>query len=146
MPELEDVGFVAGTDRKEDGRGVGVIDVEPDGDLDLVIQSVERPTVLLINGGTPGHWLEIRLEGTRSNRDAIGARVEVRIGDRVLVREVSSTGGFISGQSLLCHFGLGNASSADEITVHWPLGGTSRMENVRADQRLRIKEPATAVP
>lgn len=146
VPELTDAAFVNGTDRKEDGRGVGIIDVEPDGDLDLVVQSVEKPAVLLINEGASGHWLQIRLTGTRSNRDAIGARVEVQIGGRVLMREVSSTGGFISGQSLLCHFGLGEATQADEVRVHWPLGGTTRMENVAADQVLRIKESGVPVP
>ena len=99
IPELVDAGYVAGADRIEDGRGVGVIDIDLDGDLDLVVQSIEKPAVLLVNDGNSGHWLEVRLRGTHSNRDAVGARIELRIGERTLVREVGTAGGYISGRS-----------------------------------------------
>ena len=142
LPRLVDAGYVSGADRIEDGRGVGIIDIDGDGDLDLVVQSVEKPVVLLVNQGSPGHWLSVRLRGTRSNRDAIGARVELRIGTRTLVREVTTTGGYISGRSKRCHFGLGGAERIDELTVHWPSGAVTRMNNVAADRVLSIVEPS----
>ena len=104
-------------------------------------ESLERPAVLLVNQGTAGHWLQVRVRGTFSNRDAIGARVDVRIGERWLSREVTSTTGYISGQSLLCHFGLGSAERVDEIAVFWPRGGVTRLQGVAADQRLVLVEP-----
>ncbi|MCA8958118.1 MAG: ASPIC/UnbV domain-containing protein [Planctomycetes bacterium] len=141
MPAFVDAGYVSGADRIEDSRGVAAIDIEGDGDLDLIVQGVERPTVLLVNQGCPGtHWLQVRLRGTRSNRDAIGARIEVRIGERMLVREVTSTAGFISGRSLMSHFGLGGATKVDSLTVHWPRGGSKTLTDVAVDQRLTIVE------
>jgi hypothetical protein len=141
LPELVSAGYVAGVDRIEDSRGVGILDIDLDGDLDLVVQGVEKPSVLLVNQGPAGNYLEVRLRGTRSNRDAIGARIEARVGKRVFLREVTTTGGFISGRSLMCHFGLGDANTVDELTVYWPGSGTTRMKNVRANQRLQIVEP-----
>ena len=131
---------MSGADRIEDGRGVGVIDIDDDGDLDLVVQSVEKPVALLVNQGSPGHWLSVRLRGTRSNRDAIGARVELRIGKRTLLREVTTTGGYISGRSKRCHFGLGAARRVDELTVYWPSGGVTKITNVAVDRALSIVE------
>jgi len=141
-PAFVPAGYVAGVDRIEDTRGVGVIDLDLDGDLDLVAQGVEKPCLLLVNQGAPGNYLEVRLRGTASNRDAIGARIEARVGSRVFMREVTSTGGYISGRSLMCHFGLGQAKQIDELTVHWPSGTKTVMENVGANQRLAIEEPA----
>jgi enediyne biosynthesis protein E4 len=143
-PELVGAGYVAGVDRIEDSRGVGVLDIDHDGDLDMVVQGVEKPSILLVNQGPSGNYLEVRLRGTRSNRDAIGARIEARIGERMLLREVTSTGGFISGRSLSCHFGLGKAEAIDELVVYWPGGGTTKLRDVKANQRLRIVESGAA--
>lgn len=140
-PDFVAAGYVSGVDRIEDSRGVGVSDIDADGDLDLIVQTVEGPSLLLVNQGPTGNWLQVRARGTYSNRDAIGARIDVRIGERWLVREVSSTSGYISGQPLLCHFGLGAAQRVDELVVRWPRGGETRLFDVAADQRLEIVEP-----
>jgi hypothetical protein len=140
-PEFVAVDYVSGVDRIEDSRAVGVSDIDADGDLDLIVQTVEGPSLLLVNQGPTGHWLQVRARGTHSNHDAIGARVEARIGERWILREVSSTSGYISGQPLLCHFGLGPAERVDELVVHWPRGGVTRLEDVAADQRVEIVEP-----
>lgn len=84
---------MAGADRIEDGRGVGILDIDQDGDLDLVVQSVEKPAVLLVNRGRTGHWLEVRRRGTRSNRDASGARVEVTTSERTVVESPAALAG-----------------------------------------------------
>jgi len=139
IPDLVETGYVAGVDRIEDSRGIGVIDIDQDGDLDLVVQGVEKPSVLLVNQGTPHNYLEVRLKGIR-NRSGVGARIEARVGSKLLMREVSSTGGFISGRSLLSHFGLGTATIVDELIVYWPSGTRTTLQDVPANQLLWIEE------
>ncbi len=144
-----DVGFVEGADRIEDARGLGLLDIEADGDLDLVIQSFDMKAVLLVNrtadraraagSQARANWLEVRLEGTKSNRDAIGAWVEVMADGRRLVREVVSTAGYLSGQSRLLHFGLGGAAKVD-VTVLWPSGEKTSLHALKVNQRLRSVE------
>lgn len=139
-PRFVDVGYVAGCDRIEDGRGVGVLDIEGDGDLDLVVQNLEGKTVLLVNQGATGRWLQVRLRGRASNRDAVGARVVIEAGGRRQVRQVTGTRGYASGQSLVCHFGLGAAERVDRLTVHWPSGGETELADVATNRRLTIVE------
>ena len=74
-----DVAFVNGVARVEDGRGLSVFDYDRDGHVDILIRNYRQPANLLRNQGGSGHWLELKLVGVRSNRDAVGARVRVRI-------------------------------------------------------------------
>ena len=104
------------------------------------MQSFQKRAVLLLNQGSPRSWLSVRLRGTRSNRDAIGARVVVEAGGRQQQREVRSTAGYLSGCSLECHFGLGEAERIDRLTVHWPSGLTTTLEGLDARQRLTLVE------
>lgn len=138
-PDLVETGYLANVDRLEDSRGLGVIDIDHDGDLDIVVQGVEKPSVLLVNQGTPHNYLEVRLKGIK-NRSGVGARIEARVGSRLLLREVSGTGGFISGRSLLSHFGLGQATSVDELIVYWPNGTRTTLQDVPANQLLWVEE------
>lgn len=135
-----DTAYAAGADRIEDGRGVVATDVDLDGDLDLIVQSYQRKTVLLINQGPTGNWLQMRLRGTASNRDAIGARVVAEVGGRKHTRLVTSTEGYLSGSSLQLHFGLGEATTIDRLTVYWPSGQTTELEQVAVNQRLNVVE------
>src|SRR5436309_16046693 len=73
-----DVAFVNGADGVEDGRGLSIFDYDRDGQLDLLIRNFRQPAQLLRNSGGPGHWLQLRLIGVRSNRDAVGARIRLR--------------------------------------------------------------------
>jgi len=140
-PDFVGAGYVAGVDRLEDTRGLGVIDIDLDGDLDIVVQGVEKPSVLLVNQGTPNNYLEVRLKGVK-NRSGVGARIEARVGSRLIMREVTSTGGFISGRSLMSHFGLRDATRVDELIVYWPSGTRTTLHNVPANQLLWIEEVA----
>ncbi len=153
-PTFRDHAYVSGADRIEDGRGLAVVDVNSDGNLDIIVQSVEKQSVLLVNHGSAGsegprrpapHWLQVRLRGTVSNRDAIGARIVVRTADAIQTREVTTTGGYISGRSLLSHFGLGPHDRVDTLEVHWPRGAVTVLHAVSVDRMLIISEPTRAL-
>jgi hypothetical protein len=139
--KLFDVGHVAGADRLEDGRGLGLLDADGDGDIDLVTCNYLQPARLLINHA-PGetHWLRLALQGTRSSRSAIGARVMVQHGSRCQFREVRSTAGYLSGQSLYLHFGTALDPVMDRVVVYWPSGLVQEFRNVPADRFYRLVE------
>ncbi|MGO9493000.1 MAG: CRTAC1 family protein [Terracidiphilus sp.] len=120
-------------------RGAAFGDFDNDGDMDILIMNVNEPPTLLRNDAPSGnHWIKVRLEGTKSNRSAIGARVLVRYGGKVQVQEVLSGCSFLSSNDPRLHFGLGGATSA-EIEVRWPLGLVERL-HVSADQLVTLRE------
>jgi hypothetical protein len=122
------------------GRGVAFGDFDNDGDMDVLIMNVNEPPSLLRNDAPAGnHWLKIRLEGTKSNRSAIGARVLVRYGGKVQVQEQMSGTSYIGSNDPRLHFGLGGAASAD-VEVHWPSGLVETHKAVAANQLLTIRE------
>ncbi|MBI4583986.1 MAG: ASPIC/UnbV domain-containing protein [Planctomycetes bacterium] len=136
-----EVGYLAGCDRVEDGRGLGFLDADQDGDLDIAINNYLQPARLLINQAPPeNHWIRFRLQGTRSNRSAIGARVVLEHGARRQVREVTSSAGYLSGQSLTLHFGLGLDREVERVTVRWPSGRVEELRNLRADRLVPLIE------
>ncbi|MBI4601689.1 MAG: CRTAC1 family protein [Planctomycetes bacterium] len=105
------------------GRGAAAGDYDGDGDLDIAVSNLNAEPFLLRNDSLrAGRWLGLRLAGTRSNRSAIGARVELRAGGRLQVREVKSGSGYLSQGDLRLLFGLGDARSIDSLVVRWPSG------------------------
>jgi hypothetical protein len=92
--------------------------------------------MVLINRGGSGHWLTLSLRGTRSNRDGIGARVQVNSQTRF----ATTSGSYISASDKRLHFGLGAMESA-KVEVHWPSGAHQILENVKANQFLEVREP-----
>ena len=135
-----DVGYVNQSDRVEDGRGVSLFDYDGDGRVDVVVRNYRQPVQLLHNVGDPAHWIDVKLIGTRSNRDAVGARVLVTAGGMRQMREVHAGAGYLSGSSLVQHFGLGPAASVDRIEIHWPSGSVTTVTDVPANQRLTLTE------
>lgn len=136
-----DVGYLKGADPIEDGRGAGILDVDGDGGLDIVVNNYLQPARLLMNHPpAENHWLRLVLRGTRSNRSAIGARVSLSRGAATEHREVSSTAGYLSGQSLYLHFGLGIDRIADRIVIRWPSGHVDEVRDVPADAFYRLVE------
>jgi hypothetical protein len=87
-----------------------------------------------------GHWLEVRLIGTKSNRDGIGAVVEVSAGGAQQRSERVAGSGYLSQDDWRLHFGLGANTKADKVTVAWPSGKRQSIENVAANQVLTIRE------
>ena len=105
------------------GRGSAYADIDADGDLDVIISQVGGPPRLLRNEQDNGHnWVRVKLFGGKSNRDAIGAWVRLRVGNRVLSQQVMPTRGYLSQSELPLTFGLGSANKIDEVQVIWPGG------------------------
>jgi hypothetical protein len=140
---FSEVGWVNGADRIEDGRGLAVFDADHDGRLDIVLRNFHQSAGLLRNRRGSGHWVGFELEGTRSNRDAVGARVRVRTGARWQTRVVTSGSGYLSGSSLRQHFGLGNATRVDEVVIDWPSGGRTELRDLEVDRLHRVSENYT---
>jgi len=100
-----------------------------------------QPAQLLRNdGGNENHWIELLLIGTKSNRDAVGARVRVAVGDRVLCDQRKGGMSYQSAQDPRLHFGLGEHKDVESIQIQWPSGATTKLSHVKANQILAIKE------
>ena len=123
-------------------RGSAVGDLNGDGRLDVVASALSAPAEVWIND-SPGaaHWLELKLEGTASNRDGIGARIKVTAGGAVQYDHVAFTAGYASSSAAPTHFGLGPAASAGLIEIRWPSGTVQVLRDVAADRLIRVKEP-----
>ena len=129
-----------GINARHCSRGAAFGDFDNDGDMDVLIMNVNEPPSLLCNDAPPDNrWIKIRLEGTKSNRSAIGARVLARYGGKVQVQEVLSQSSFLSSNDPRLHFGLGAATTAD-IEIHWPLGTIEKYAGLAAGQLVTIRE------
>jgi len=95
---------------------------------------------VLMNRGVPGNWALIKLRGTKSNRSAIGARIELKAGNLAQTRIVKSGGSYLSQSDLRQHFGLGDAKAIDEVTVRWPSGRVQVERGVKVNQITTIAE------
>ncbi len=129
-----------GISERHCSRGLAFGDFDNDGDMDVLVMNVNEPPSLLRNDAPSGnYWIKIRLEGTKSNRSAIGARVLVRYGGKVQVQEQLSQSSFLSANDPRLHFGLGAATTAD-VEVHWPSGLVESIKSVPANQLLTLRE------
>ena len=123
-------------------RGSAVGDFNGDGRLDVVVTAIGARAEVWMNQ-SPGanHWLELKLEGTKSNRDAIGARVKVVTGNKAQFNHVTTSCGYASSSAGPMHFGLGADASVDLIEIRWPSGQVQQLKTVMADRVVRVKEP-----
>ena len=122
-------------------RGAAIADFDNDGDLDILVSNNGQPPQLLRNdGGNSNHWLQIFLIGTRSNRDAVGARVKVTASDLVLYDERKGGMSYQSAQDPRLHFGLGQRRTVEEVEIKWPSGALTKLTNLKSDQILAIEE------
>lgn len=123
------------------GRGSAYADIDGDGDLDVVLTQIGGPPLLLRNDQQLNHhWVRFKLVGTRSNRDAIGAWIKVRAGNRTFSRQVMPTKGYLSQSELPVTFGLGKAEAIDEVVVTWPNGATQKVSAVTIDALNRVEQ------
>ncbi len=123
------------------GRGLAIGDLWNDGRISAVISNMNAPPSLLVNQvRSLNHWIGLRLQGTKSNRDGIGARVTVKVGPRVLVDEVRSGSSYDSNNDMRVHFGLGAAAKMDSIQVRWPSGVVEQFDGISVDAIHTLKE------
>jgi hypothetical protein len=140
---FEDVSTSAGPgiELLSSSRGVAFADYDNDGRIEIAINNMnDGPHLLRNEAANSNHWIEIKTLGVKSNRDGIGARVEVRAGSERQIDEVRSGGSYISQNDLRLHFGLGAHSVVDEIVVRWPSGTVDRMRRVPADRIIIVEE------
>ncbi len=134
----DEAGFAAHDARH---RGSAYGDFNHDGKLDLAVTAIGSPAEIWINDSqNANHWLEIQPEGTKSNRDGIGAKILVTAGGIKQFIQYSTVSGYASSSAGPAHFGLGSAKKADEIEIRWPSGTVQVLKDVSADQVVKVKE------
>ena len=122
-------------------RGAAFGDLNNDGQIDIVVGELNGAPLILRNDGTKNHWLGIRLIGTKSNRDGIGARIIVTDNSgRRQIFDVSAAGSYLSANDSRVVAGLGAATGVRLVEIHWPSGRTQTIENPEADRYLTISE------
>jgi hypothetical protein len=138
-----DVAQTVGITDTYDGRSVALVDLWHRGVLDLVIANQKGPLLIYKNMVAPeNQWIEFELEGSKSNRSAIGAEVTLFWNGRQQVQEVSGGSGFCSQNQRGLHFGLGKDPKIEKAVIRWPSGKVQTLDRPAANQILRIKEPA----
>jgi hypothetical protein len=130
-----------GVDSVRDGRGIAVADFDNDGRLDLFVANANSEPYLYHNTQTTGnHWAQFLLEGTKSNRGAVGAQVRVTAGGRTLLSFVNGGNGFGAQSTARVHFGLGASSVMDRVEIRWPSGLKQVLEKLNANHIYKIQE------
>lgn len=151
---FEDVSMNAGSGISDPSasRGCAFGDFDNDGDIDVVINTVnDYPQLLRCDSQVNNNWIKIRTIGTKSNRSGIGARLKCVThppGDTKAheqIDEVRSGGGYISQNDLRVHFGIGKAGKVDVLEIHWPSGQVDTLKDIQPNQLIYVKEGAGVV-
>jgi hypothetical protein len=130
-----------GLDSTRDGRGVAVADFDNDGRLDIVVANANAQPILYHNQSPrSAHWVQFRLEGTRSNRGAVGAQVRITADGAKRLSFVSGGNSFAGQSASRVHFGLGKATSLQAVEVRWPSGTVDKFQNLSADRLWSLRE------
>ena len=136
-----------GLEVKKVSRGASFGDYDDDGDLDIFVLNLnDHPTLLRNDGGNENNWLMVKTIGTESNRDGIGARIEVHSGGLTQSTEIRSGASYLSHNDLRAHFGLGQRETIDLLAVRWPSGLEERFENLSANRLVVLQEGEGIIP
>jgi hypothetical protein len=133
---------VAGKRAARSSRSAAVADFDQDGRLDIVTNNFNDRPYYFANRFPRQKYVALKLRGTSSNRDAIGALVRLRVGKTVMVQQVNPAGGYLAQSSRVLHFGLGDRTKVDRIEIRWPRGIVQTLENPALNTVLQIQEPA----
>ncbi|MGB6725185.1 MAG: CRTAC1 family protein [Terracidiphilus sp.] len=138
-----DVAQSVGATDTYDGRSVALADLWNTGSLDIVVANQRGPLLLYKNTVTPNNrWIEFSLEGTKSNRSAIGAQITLYWGGKEQLQQVSGGNGFASQNDRRVHFGLGKNPKIDKAVIHWPSGFVQTLDDLMPDRLYTLKEPS----
>jgi len=136
-----EVAQAVGANDAFDGRAVALADFGNRGALDVVVANQRGPLLLYRNTVDPGrHWIDFELEGTKSNRGAIGARVELHWSGKVQRQDLVAASGFSAQNQRRLHFGLGAATTVERAVITWPSGQQDTLISPAVDRLHRIKE------
>jgi enediyne biosynthesis protein E4 len=137
---FKEISAEAGVDNDKDGRGIGMSDFDNDGKLDLFQTNADQEALFYRGVTEGGNWIQFKLTGTKSNRDAIGARITLKAGGLSQIHEIDGGNGY-AGQSMhRAHFGLGKAEKVDSVEVRWPSGSVEKISTVEINKLNRIVE------
>ncbi len=138
---VAEAGFTAAPPKRHRGCAFG--DFDGDGRMDVVVSALLEPAEIWMNRTEDsGHWLDIALEGTKSNRDGIGAVIKVVTEAGAQYNHMTSSVGYASSSHGAVHFGLGEEAKAELVEIRWPSGIVQTLRNVTADRVLSVKEAA----
>jgi hypothetical protein len=144
--DASDLAGKALTERRV-SRGLAVGDLFNDGNMDVVVGDIDGSPMVLRNHGIPGrHWISFELNGTKSNRLALNARIAVVSAGVTQTDEVHSGGSYLSQNDLRLHFGLGKSSKVEKVQIHWPSGFVEDLTNLTADHTYSVVEGQGIVP
>jgi hypothetical protein len=133
--------FVGATDRY-DGRAVALADLSNKGRLDVLVANQRGPLLLYRNRVAENvHWIDFELEGSQSNRSAVGAQVRLHWKGRQQLQELVAASGYAAQNQRRLHFGLGDATRVDAAVIRWPSGRIQTLEDLSADRLYRVREP-----
>jgi len=128
-------------EERKSSRGAAFGDFDNDGDVDAAVMNMgEAPSLYRNDLGGSNHWVQFRLQGTKSNHAAIGATATLHSGAAIQARAVLSQSSFVSHSDLRLHFGLGDAKKFDKVTVRWPSGSEEEFAGGGADRRYLLIE------
>jgi enediyne biosynthesis protein E4 len=133
---------IGGKRAARSSRSAAVADFDEDGGLDIVTNNFNDRPYYFANRFPRQNYVALKLTGTSSNRDAIGALVRLRVGKTVMVQQVNPAGGYLAQSSRVVHFGLGDRSKVDRIEIRWPRGIVQTLENPPMNTVHQIREPA----
>jgi hypothetical protein len=128
------------------GRGLATADFFNDGQVGIAVNCRGEAPLILRNAGTPNHWIEVLLIGTKSNRDGIGSLLKLSSGGVVQVDQSKGGTSYMSASDPRIHFGLGKRNKVDSLQITWPSGQVDKLSSVPVDTIIAVKEGVGIVP